>query len=103
MKSQTTGFSLQYETHTVQEFVELAFNYVGLNWADYVVTSKKYYRPNEVNHLLGDPTKAKKQLGWKPELDFKGLVDLMVESDIKLAQQEKVLLQQGLISPTWEI
>tara|TARA_B000000565_G_C23764289_1_gene369662 strand:+ start:214 stop:1248 length:1035 start_codon:yes stop_codon:yes gene_type:complete len=90
------------ETHTVQEFVELAFNYVGLNWADYVVTSKKYYRPNEVNHLLGDPTKAKKQLGWKPELDFKGLVDLMVESDIKLAQQEKVLLQQGLISPTWE-
>ena len=90
------------ETHTVQEFVELSFNYVGLNWADYVVTSKKYYRPNEVNHLLGDPTKAKKQLGWKPELDFKGLVDLMVESDIKLAQQEKVLLQQGLISPTWE-
>ena len=90
------------ETHTVQEFVELAFNYVGLNWADYVKTSEKYYRPNEVNHLLGDPTKAKKQLGWKPELDFKGLVDLMVESDIKLAQQEKVLLQQGLISPTWE-
>ena len=90
------------ETHTVQEFVEIAFNYVGLNWADYVVTSEKYYRPNEVNHLLGDPTKAKKQLGWKPELDFKGLVDLMVESDIKLAQQEKVLLQQGLVNPTWE-
>ena len=50
--------------------------------ADYVVTSKKYYRPNEVNHLLGDPTKQE-AIRWKPELDFKGLVDLMVESDIK--------------------
>ena len=50
------------ETHTVEEFVEIAFNEVGLNWQDYVLTSEKYYRPNEVNHLLGDPSKAKKSL-----------------------------------------
>jgi len=90
------------ETHTVEEFVKLAFESVGLNWSEYVKTSEKYYRPNEVNHLLGDPTKAKTELGWEPELDFRGLVELMVESDIKLAKQEKILMQQGLIKPTWE-
>lgn len=90
------------ETHTVQEFVELAFNEVGLNWKDYVLTSKKYQRPNEVNHLLGDPSKAKKFLNWKPELDFKGLVKLMVESDIELAERESVLINNKLMKPTWE-
>ncbi len=90
------------ETHTVQEFVELAFNEVGLNWKDYVVTSEKYQRPNEVNHLLGDPSKAKKMLNWKPELDFKGLVKLMVESDIELAERESVLINNKLMKPTWE-
>ena len=90
------------ETHTVEEFVKLAFESVGMNWSEYVKTSEKYYRPNEVNHLLGDPTKAKTELGWEPELDFRGLVELMVESDIKLAKQEKILMQQGLIKPTWE-
>jgi GDPmannose 4,6-dehydratase len=90
------------ETHTVQEFVELAFNEVGLNWKDYVLTSKKYQRPNEVNHLLGDPSKAKKLLNWKPELDFKGLVKLMVESDIELAERESVLINNKLMKPTWE-
>ena len=82
--------------------MELAFNEVGLNWKDYVLTSKKYQRPNEVNHLLGDPSKAKKLLNWKPELDFKGLVKLMVESDIELAEKESILINNKLMKPTWE-
>ncbi len=90
------------ETHTVEEFVEIAFNEVGLSWQDYVLTSEKYYRPNEVNHLLGDPSKAKKKLNWKPELDFKGLVKTMVESDLELAEKESVLIKNNLLEPSWE-
>ena len=90
------------ETHTVKEFVEIAFGEVGLNWEDYVLTSEKYHRPNEVNHLLGDPTKAKNELNWKPEVDFKQLVKLMVQSDIELAEKESVLIQNNLMKPTWE-
>jgi len=90
------------ETHTVEEFVKIAFDSVGLDYKEFILTSEKYFRPNEVNHLLGDPTKANKELMWKPELDFKGLVNLMVQSDLDLAEQEKVLLKRNLIKPTWE-
>ena len=90
------------ETHTVKEFVELAFSEVGLDWEDYVHTSEKYHRPNEVEHLLGDPSKARKYLNWEPEYDFKGLVKLMVNSDLELAEQESVLIKNNLIKPTWE-
>ena len=90
------------ETHTVKEFVKLAFDCVDLNWEDYVVTSKKYERPNEVEHLLGDSTKARTKLNWTPEVSFKELVEMMVDSDIKEAIREKVLLDQNLIKPTWE-
>jgi len=90
------------ETHTVKEFVQIAFNEVGLNWEDYVLTSDKYHRPNEVNHLLGDPTKAKNKLNWQPELDFKGLVKNMVQSDLELAEKESVLIEKKLTQPTWE-
>ena len=90
------------ETHTVKEFVELAFGEVGLDWKDYVLTSEKYHRPNEVNHLLGDPTKARNKLNWKPEVDFKRLVQLMVESDLELAERESILIQNKLMKPTWE-
>ena len=90
------------ETHTVKEFVEIAFGEAGLNWEDYVLTSEKYHRPNEVNHLLGDPTKAKNELNWKPKVDFKELVKLMVQSDIELAEKESVLIQNKLMKPTWE-
>lgn len=90
------------ETHTVKEFVKIAFDCVNLNWEDYVVTSKKYERPNEVEHLLGDSTKARTKLNWTPEVSFKGLVEMMVDSDIKEATREKVLLDQNLIKPTWE-
>ena len=90
------------ETHTVQEFVELAFKEVDLNWKDYVTTDKRYYRPNEVEHLLGDPSKAKKELGWKNKTSFENLVKKMVESDFNSAEREKVLIEKGLLRPTWE-
>jgi GDPmannose 4,6-dehydratase len=90
------------ETHTVKEFVEIAFSEVGLNWKDYVLTSDKYHRPNEVEHLLGDPTKAKNKLNWQPDLNFKGLVKNMVQSDLELAEKESVLIERELMKPTWE-
>ena len=90
------------ETHSVKEFAEKAFNYVGLNAEEYVETSDKYLRPNEVEYLLGDPTKAQKELDWKPNLRFDDLVKLMVEHDINEAKKEQTLLKEGLISPTWE-
>ena len=62
------------ETHTVKEFADLAFSQLDMNWKDYVVTSDKYSRPNEVHHLLGDASKAKKELNWKIETSFKDLV-----------------------------
>ena len=90
------------ETHTVKEFAKKAFSQVGLNWEDFVTTSEKYSRPNEVHHLLGSAEKAEKELNWKPETSFDELVKIMVESDLDLAEQEKVLLDNGLIKPTWE-
>ena len=90
------------ETHTVKEFAEKAFNYLGLNWEEYVLTSEKYSRPNEVHHLLGDASKAKNILGWEPKTSFDELVKKMVESDLELAKREKVLIDNGLMKPTWE-
>ena len=71
------------EPHSVQEFCELAFGHVGLNWQDHVRIDAKYERPSEVDHLLGDPTKAEHLLGWKPTLGFEGLVHRMVDADCK--------------------
>lgn len=77
------------ETHMVKEFVELAFGFAGLDWKKYVVIDKNFYRPAEVNILLGDYTKARKKLGWKPTVKFKELVKMMVDADIKrLSKQE---------------
>ena len=90
------------ETHTVKEFAKKAFAFVDLNFEDYVTTSEKYFRPNEVHHLLGDPTKAKKLLNWKPKHSFDDLVRMMVENDILEAQKEKELFKKNLIKPTWE-
>ena len=90
------------KTHTVKEFLEVAFSYQDLDWNDYVNQSEKYFRPNEVDHLLGDPSKAKKELNWVPKTSFEELVKMMVDSDLDLARREKVLLKDGLIKPTWE-
>ena len=90
------------EAHSVREFLEIAFKEVDLNYEDYVMSSEKYFRPNEVNHLLGDFSKAKENLGWEPKTSFEELVKLMVQHDIKLAEREKTLIENKLLSPTWE-
>jgi len=90
------------KTFTVRDYAKEAFEIVGLNYEDYVQISEKYYRPNEVNHLLGDSSKIREQLGWEPKHDFSQLVKMMVENDIKEAEKEMELLKIGLISPTWE-
>lgn len=72
------------ETHSVREFVQEAFNCVGIeNWKDYVKIDPRFFRPAEVKLLVGDPSKAKLKLGWKPEVSFKELVQDMVESDLE--------------------
>jgi GDPmannose 4,6-dehydratase len=71
------------ETHSVSEFLELAFNHVSLNWKDYVVQDEAFMRPAEVDLLLSDPSKAKEKLSWQPEVSFPELVSMMVESELK--------------------
>ncbi|MGD6818498.1 GDP-mannose 4,6-dehydratase [Metabacillus sp. 113a] len=76
------------ETHTVKEFVEIAFEHAGLNWKDYVIQDEKFMRPAEVDLLLGSPEKAKKQLQWSPEVSFNELVKMMVDHDIEKVQSK---------------
>ncbi len=71
------------ETHSVREFCQRAFNCVGLNYEDYVVVKPEFFRPAEVHLLLGDASKAERELGWKPTTRFEELVDMMVEHDMK--------------------
>jgi GDPmannose 4,6-dehydratase len=69
------------ETHSVREFLEEAFSYVGLDWREHVVVDPKFFRPSEVDLLLGDPTKAQKALGWERKVGFRELVRMMVDAD----------------------
>lgn len=78
------------ETHTVQEFVETAFAYVGLDWHKHVTVDPRYFRPTEVPLLLADAAKARQRLGWKPRLKFRELVEIMVDADLEAA---------GLLAP----
>ncbi len=71
------------ETHSVEEFVQEAFSYLDLDWKQYVVQDPRYYRPAEVDLLVGDPTKAGEQLGWEPSVDFRQLVRIMVDADME--------------------
>ncbi|MEH2060396.1 MAG: GDP-mannose 4,6-dehydratase [Nostoc sp.] len=71
------------ETHSVREFLQLAFSYVNLNWQDYVEFDERYLRPSEVELLIGDSTKAQQKLDWKPSITFEQLVSLMVEADLQ--------------------
>lgn len=82
------------ETHTVREFAELAFSYLGLNWRDYVQQDQNLLRPVEVERLVGDATKAREKLGWKPKVKFPELVKMMVDSDLKLLNKQ---IQSGNI------
>ena len=71
------------ETHSVREFLEEAFSYANLDWQKYVEIDPRYYRPTEVDVLLGDASKARNKLGWKPKVTFKELVRLMVDADLE--------------------
>jgi len=73
------------ETHSVKEFLQEAFSYVGLDWNKYVEIDPRYFRPAEVDLLIGDATKAKEKLGWVPKTNFKELVKIMVDADLKKA------------------
>lgn len=75
------------ETHSVSEFLDLAFSYVNLNWQDHVEFDERYLRPAEVELLIGDPTKARQKLGWEPSVTFEQLVALMVEADLQALGQ----------------
>jgi GDPmannose 4,6-dehydratase len=76
------------ETHSVREFLELAFDQVKLDWRKYVEIDPRYFRPTEVDLLLGDSSKARRELGWKPKVGFEELVKEMVASDLKLVEQQ---------------
>ena len=76
------------ETHSVKEFCAEAFDRVGLDWSEFVEIDKRYYRPAEVDLLIGDASKAKQILGWTPRTNFKDLVTLMVDADIKMLQDQ---------------
>ena len=84
------------QTHTVREFLEEAFACLDMDYEEFVGFDKKYERPAEVDLLIGDPTKAREQLGWEPKTTFKELVALMVREDMKLAEREKTLAEADL-------
>lgn len=84
------------ETHSVQEFLELTFNLLDLDWKEHLETDPRYLRPAEVDLLLGDPSKAKRLLGWEPRVKFPQLVSMMVDADRILAKQERLLVDNGI-------
>lgn len=84
------------ETHTVREFCELAFGEVGLNYQDYVVIDERFYRPSEVDILIGDPSKARDTLGWTPRYNFQDLVREMVHSDLAATSPQAVLARHAM-------
>jgi len=83
------------ETHTVREFLEKVFSLLDLDWEEYVEIDPRYFRPTEVEILLGDASKAREQLGWSPEVNLDELVRRMVEHDYELARQERTLAEAG--------
>lgn len=99
------------ETHTVKEFLEVAFSYVGLNWQDYVEIDPRYFRPTEVDLLLGDAAKAKQKLGWEPKVTFKQLVEIMIDADLEAnglptphggAGQDRTMNRQSSTNENWQ-
>lgn len=91
------------ETHSVREFLTEAFGYLDLDWEKYVETDPRYYRPAEVDLLLGDSSKARRVLGWEPKVSFKELVRLMVDHDLELARLESLRESDSasLRQPSW--
>ena len=86
------------ETHSVKEFVEKVFRKLDLDYQKHVIIDPKYFRPTEVDVLLGDSSKAKNILGWKPRVGFDQLIDMMIEADMEQASKEKTLFEAGYTS-----
>ena len=89
------------ERHSVREFCEAAFGCLDLDWREYVGIDERYLRPAEVDLLEGDAAKARKVLGWEPKTSFEELVRMMVASDLKLARQERILIDAGHKATEW--
>ena len=83
------------ETHSVREFLDEVFGYLDLDWQKYVEIDPRYYRPTEVDVLLGDSSKARKVLKWEPKVTFKELAQMMTDADMELAEREKILKDHG--------
>jgi len=83
------------ESHSVREFLDAAADHCGLDWEPVVATDERYLRPAEVDHLCGDCSKARQQLGWRPTVSFPELVRLMMDHDLELARQERTLADAG--------
>ena len=79
------------QAHTVSQMLDVAFGYLDLDWHDHVQLDQRYLRPTEVDLLLGDAGKARSKLGWKPTVGFEELIKMMVDADLKLARDEKIL------------
>jgi len=82
------------ENHSVREFLDEVFGLLGMDWHKYVEIDARYFRPAEVDFLLGDASKAAKALNWKPRVSFKSLAKMMLEADLKTARREKILAEQ---------
>ena len=82
------------QTHSVREFLDEVFGCLDLDWKKYVEIDPRYYRPSEVDFLLGDASKAKKVLNWQPKVTFKELARIMTDADMKIAQEEKIIKEQ---------
>ncbi len=88
------------ESHSIREFLDIAAEYCGLDWKRYVELDPRYLRPTEVDHLMGDASAARRELGWQPKINFEQLVKMMVAHDMELARQEQTLNRAGHRVPT---
>lgn len=88
-----------HENHSIREFLELAFRHLGLNWQEHVEIDSRYYRPTEVNVLLGDYSKARSLLGWEPQTTFAQLAELMAAADWNLAREERTSRSSAKTAP----
>lgn len=86
------------ETHSVREFAQKVFQKFGLDFEKYVAIDSRYFRPTALDVLLGDATKARKQLGWQPRVGFEALIDMMVTADMESAEKEKILCNAGYVT-----
>jgi GDPmannose 4,6-dehydratase len=96
------------DSHTVKEFVQEAFSYVGLDWRKYVKIDPRYFRPTEVEALIADATKANKKLNWQPKVTFKDLIKIMVDADMRAIGLKPVgegdrILKEKFPNKWWDV